>query len=194
MTQEQLKHAAEVLINSHNLISPKDEVRYLPKVYVVDGHPYWFLNAARRAAFGTKHPIEVVTIEEAWEIHLNLGRSSLRRDRVDWGFDQTGDTFNGKLYDSKESEYANGVKNPIIPCGWVQLNIDRLMDAELNLSRLSTRAANLIWDKAECRTYRDLINFKRSELAKFRNVGDVTLCEIDTLMENAGLLSYWKPK
>ena len=67
MTEQQKQHAAEVLINNSMMLlgSTEEDPKYLPKVFVVNGKCYWFLNVARRAAFGTKHPIEVMTIEEA---------------------------------------------------------------------------------------------------------------------------------
>ena len=94
MTEQQKQHAAEVLIHSKELTGG-DEPKFLPKVFVVDGHCYMFLNAARRAAYGTEHPIEVMTIEEAWQIHLHMPADTLDKKAVAWDFDQTGSTFSG---------------------------------------------------------------------------------------------------
>ena len=115
MTQQQLQHAAEVLLNSHWLISPKDEVRYLPKVFIVNGKCYWFLNAAKRAAFGTNAVIHVMTIEQAWHIHLHLHPDTLKKECIEKNFDQTGDTFGGRLFDEPHSPLAQMVNIQIVP-------------------------------------------------------------------------------
>ena len=114
MTQKQLQHAAEVLLNSHWLISPKDELRYLPKVFIVNGKCYWFLNAAKRAAFGTNAVIHVMTIEQAWHIHLHLHPDTLKKECIEKNFDQTGDTFGGRLFDEPHSPLAQMVNIPIV--------------------------------------------------------------------------------
>ena len=115
MTHQQLQHAAEVLLNSHWLISPKDELRYLPKVFIVNGKCYWFLNAAKRAAFGTNALIHVMTIEQAWHIHLHLHPDTLKKECIEKNFDQTGDTFGGRLFDEPHSPLAQMVNIPIVP-------------------------------------------------------------------------------
>ena len=115
MTQQQLQHAAEVLLNSHWLISPKDELRYLPKVFIVNGKCYWFLNAAKRAAFGTNALIHVMTIEQAWHIHLHLHPDTLKKECIEKHFDQTGSTYDGRLFDDHHSPLAAMVDIPIVP-------------------------------------------------------------------------------
>ena len=115
MTREQLEKAALALVSSHRLIGSSDELRYLPKVFIVNGHPYWFLNAAKRAAYGTNHVIHVMTIEEAWEIYTHLNRSTLKQEVVAWDFDQTGFTYDGRLFDNHHSQLAAMVDIPIIP-------------------------------------------------------------------------------
>ena len=114
MKQEVLKHAADLLLTSKRLTGG-DEPKYLPKIFIVNGHCYYYLNAARRAAYGTNYPIVVMTIEEAWEISTLLHRDSLKQEDVAWEFDQTGETFNGRLFDDRRSILANMVKNPVIP-------------------------------------------------------------------------------
>ena len=114
MNQQKLEHAAEVLLHSKSLTGG-DEPKYLPKIFIVAGKQYWFLNAARRAAYGTKHIIHVMTIEDAWEIYTHLHRDSLKKDHVAWEFDQTGETFNGRLFDERGSVFANSVNIPIVP-------------------------------------------------------------------------------
>ena len=115
MTREQLEKAALALVSSHRLISSSDEVRYLPKVFIVNGQCYWFLNAAKRAAFGTNSLITVMTIEQAWQIHTHLHPDTLEKERIEKKFDQTGDTFNGRLFDDRNSPLAEMVNIPIIP-------------------------------------------------------------------------------
>ena len=115
MTQQQLQHAAEVLLNSHWLISPKDELRYLPKVFIVNGKCYWFLNAAKRAAYGTNAVITVMSIEQAWQIHLHLHPDTLKTECIEKNFDQTGDTYQGRLFADPTSPLATMVNIPIIP-------------------------------------------------------------------------------
>ena len=114
MTQEQLQHAADVLLHS-KLLTGGETPRFLPKIFIVNGHPYYYLNVARRAAYGTNYPIVVMTIEEAWEIGTCLHRDSLKKDAVEWNFDQTGSTYEGRLFDTRKSIYADMVTNPIIP-------------------------------------------------------------------------------
>ena len=115
MTEQQKQHAAEVLVkNSMMLLGSTDEdPKYLPKVFVVNGKCYWFLNVARRAAFGTEYPIEVMTIEEAWEIHMHMPSETLKKECVDSNFDQNGSTYDGRLfYDNPIT--AGMVPNPVI--------------------------------------------------------------------------------
>ena len=114
MKQEVLKHAADLLLMSKRLTGG-DEPKFLPKIFIVNGHCYYYLNAARRAAYGTNYPIVVMTIEEAWEISTLLHRDSLKQNAVAWEFDQTGETFDGRLFDDRRSILANMVKNPVIP-------------------------------------------------------------------------------
>ena len=111
MTQEQLQHAAKALLGTAGLIG---EGMYLPKAFIVDGKPYWFLNAARRAAYGTNLPIEVMTIEYAWKYGRRNDGKELQRNHVAWQFDQTGATFEGRLFVSTHSPLAGIVTNPII--------------------------------------------------------------------------------
>ena len=114
MKQEQLKHAADILLTSQCLIGG-EEPKFLPKIFIVNGHCYYFLNAARRAAYGTNYPIVVMTIEDAWKIGARLHRGSLKQDNVAWEFDQTGETFGGRLFDEPNSPLAQMVNIPIIP-------------------------------------------------------------------------------
>lgn len=109
INQQQINYAAERLLASPGLVR-KD--MYLPKVYIVAGKCYWFLNVARRVAFGTEHRIYMLTIEDAWKI---LGRkSALDRHHIVKDFDQTGDTYDGRLYDQADSVLSYLVPNEII--------------------------------------------------------------------------------
>ena len=95
MTIAQKMHAARLLIqNSPHLIG--DEM-FLPRVFVVNGKCYWFLNVARRAAYRTPYPIEVMTIENAYNLLEGKDFNKIK-NRVAQGIDQTGATFNGSLF------------------------------------------------------------------------------------------------
>lgn len=109
INQQQINYAAERLLASPGLVE-KD--MYLPKIYIVAGKCYWFLNAARRAAFGTNHRIYVLTIEDAFKIAGRKVRPY--RHYIVKDFDQTGDTYHGKLYNQAGSIFANLVPNEII--------------------------------------------------------------------------------
>lgn len=104
-----------MLIGTKKLIGGT-ESKFLPKVYVVNGKCYVFLNAAKRAAFGTNYPIEVMTAEEAWEIFMHLPAYKLRKTDVEWDFDQTGSTFDGCLFCDNIVK-ACAVPNPEIKKG-----------------------------------------------------------------------------
>ena len=56
MTEQQKQHAAEVLLGTKALTGGEDG-KYLPRLYVVNGKCYLFLNVARRAAIGTNYTI-----------------------------------------------------------------------------------------------------------------------------------------
>ena len=96
MNKTQQEYIARVLINAVDLLG---EDMWLPKIYVVNGRPCWFLNAARRAAYGTNHPIEMMTIEQAYQIHFGRPWPMENRNQVVWGFDQTGETYDGFLFE-----------------------------------------------------------------------------------------------
>ena len=70
----------------------------LPKLYVVGNEHYWFLNAAKRAAYGTNRRVEVLHIEEAWQIVHNKKWVPAYKELVDWHFDQTGELYQGFLF------------------------------------------------------------------------------------------------
>ena len=119
INEQQLEHIAHTLLNSKGLTGG-DDPKFLPKIFIVDGHPYWFLNAARRAAYGTNKVIHVMTIEQAWEIYMRLDRDTLKKDHVAWEFDQTGGTFNGCLFCDNFNSVANMTSNKVIPIDYVR--------------------------------------------------------------------------
>ena len=89
------EYAAHKLCNTRNLLS---DGKCLPKIFVVNEHCYWYLNAAKRAAYGTNHPIEMLTINEAFEIVTRLPATAMKHDTVAWEFDQTGDIYLDNLF------------------------------------------------------------------------------------------------
>lgn len=108
MTKEQIKQAADAILRSQGLLG---EDMYLPKIFVVNGDIYYFLNAARRAAFGTEHAIEVVTIEDAFKSRYGFIPDKLAVARE---FNQEGHTFDGRLFMDEGSLTPQQVYNPII--------------------------------------------------------------------------------
>ena len=193
MTEQQKQHAAEVLVKNSMMLlgSTAEEPKYLPKVFVVNGKCYWFLNVARRAAFGTEHPIEVMTIGDAWEIHLHLPADTLKKECVDSNFDQTGSTFNGQLFCNNREVMAGAVQNPVIK--YVSGKPDRaaMLDVEINRLYLTTRAQNILM-KTGCKTYGDALKFGREPMSKLRNVGVTTISELDAEFDRVGLWNQWK--
>lgn len=189
MTEQQKQHAARMLMRSKELMGG-EEAKFLPKLYIVDGKGYFFLNAARRAAYGTSFVIEVMTIEDAWEISMGLSRESFDRSKVEWEFDQTGGTFDGRLF-MDSTLLAGMVPNPVIKIIDSKADKSAILDVEINRMYLNVRAQNILM-KTACRTYGDLLKLSRDKMSKMRNVGNLTLCEFDTEMDRVGLLDNWK--
>ena len=187
MTEQQKQHAAEVLLGTKALTGGEDG-KYLPRLYVVNGKCYLFLNAARRAAIGTHYDIEVLKIEDAWQICMHTPFETQRE--VDWEFDSTGSTFDGYLF-SDNRIYPSMVPNPIIDACTHLPSIEVILNTEINRLFLSNRALNIVANP-ECTTYGDLLLWGRESLKNKRNVGIATLAEIDAEMERVGLLQYWK--
>lgn len=192
MTEQQKQHAAEVLVKNSMMLlgSTADEPKYLPKVFVVNGKCYWFLNAARRAAFGTEHPIEVMTIQEAWQIYTHLPADTLNEKAVDYNFDQTGSTFDGRLfYDNPIT--AGMVPNPVIKYVDGRPELSAVADMPINRMFLGVRAQNIL-TKTGCKTYGDALKFGREPMSKLRNVGATTISELDAEFDRVGLWNQWK--
>ena len=190
MTEQQKLHVAEVLLGTKALTGG-DEPKFLPKIYVVNGECSMFLNAARRSAYGTTYPIEVMTIEEAWDIvHFNDGQK-LNPTEVEDGFATVGSTFEGKLFCDNPFINAGMVPNPVIRIADAKEDPDVAQDSEINRMRLCIRAQNVL-TMLGIRTYRELINFGREKLFKVRNVGKTTIFDVDDEMDRAGLGKFWK--
>lgn len=193
MTEQQKQHAAEVLVKNSMMLlgSTAEEPKYLPKVFVVNGKCYWFLNVARRAAFGTEHPIEVMTIRDAWEIHLHMPADTLKKECVDSNFDQTGSTFNGQLFCDNREVMAGMVQNPVVKMMDGRPDRAAMLDVEINRLYLTTRAQNILI-KTGCKTYGDALKFGRESMSKLRNVGATTISELDAEFDRVGLWNQWK--
>ena len=190
MTEQQKQHAAEVLIHSKEL-TDGDEPKFLPKVFVVDGHCYMFLNAARRAAYGTSLAIEVMTIREAWEVYMHMSADTLNEKEVEWNFDQTGSTFNGQLFCDNREVMAGMVQNPVVKMMDGKPDRAAMLDVEINRLYLTTRAQNILM-KTGCKTYGDALKFGREPMSKLRNVGATTISELDAEFDRVGLWNQWK--
>ena len=190
MTEQQKLHVAEVLLGTKALTGG-DEPKFLPKIYVVNGKCSLFLNAARREAYGTTYPIEVMTIEEAWNIvHANDGQK-LDPKEVEDNFSTIGSTFFGKLFCDNHLVNAYMVPNPVIRIADAKEDTDAAQDSEINRMRLSMRSQNIL-TYFNIRTYRDLIKFGREKLENMRNVCSTNMFEFDNEMERAGLGKFWK--
>lgn len=193
MTEQQKQHAAEVLVKNSMMLlgSTAEEPKYLSKVFVVNGKCYWFLNVARRAAFGTEHPIEVMTIKDAWEIHLHMPADTLKKECVDSNFDQTGSTFNGLLFCDNREVMAGMVHNPVVKMMDGKPDRAAMLDVEINRLYLTTRAQNILM-KTGCKTYGDALKFGREPMSKLRNVDATTISELDAEFDRVGLWNQWK--
>ena len=192
MTEQQKQHAAEVLVKNSMMLlgSTEEDPKYLPKVFVVNGKCYWFLNVARRAAFGTEHPIEVMTIEEAWEIHMHMPAETLNKECVDSNFDQNGSTYDGRLfYDNPIT--AGMVPNTVIMYVSGKHDLSAVADMTINSMFLGVRAQNILI-RTGCKTYGDAIKFGRETMSKLRNVGVTTISELDAEFDRVGLWNQWK--
>ena len=190
MTEQQKQHAAEVLIHSKELLGG-DDPKFLPKVFVVDGHCYMFLNAARRAAYGTSLAIEVMTIREAWEIYMHMSADTLNEKAVEWNFDQTGSTFSGLLFCDNRTVMAGMVQNPVVKMMDGKPDSAAMLDVEINRLYLTTRAQNILM-KTGCKTYGDALKFGRGPMSKLRNVGATTISELDAEFDRVGLWNQWR--
>ena len=190
MTEQQKQHAAEVLIHSKELLGG-DDPKFLPKVFVVDGHCYMFLNAARRAAYGTSLAIEVMTIREAWEIYMHMSADTLNEKAVEWNFDQTGSTFSGLLFCDNRTVMAGMVQNPVVKMMDGKPDRAAMLDVEINRLYLTTRAQNILM-KLGCKTYGDALKHGRETISKLRNVGATTISELDAEFDRVGLWNQWK--
>ena len=190
MTKQQLHRAAQMLINTKQLTGG-DDPKFLPKIYVVNGECCLFLNAARRIAYGTNHPIEVMTIEQAWEIIKGKPAETLDRNEVEWEFNQTGSTYSGSLYCDNYAVQAGMVLNPVVNFLTGQEDPTSHMDEHIEMTFIGVRAQNVL-TRIGCKTYGELLKFGRDKLIRTRNVGKTTILEFDTEMDRVGLWNQWK--
>ena len=190
MTEQQKLHAAKVLLGTKALTGG-DEPKFLPKIYVVNGECCLFLNAARRVAYGTKYPIEVMTIEEAWEIHTGKNRETLNEAEVEKNFDQTGGTYMGMLFCDNMHVYSGMIQNPIICKSDNKIAKEEVLDQPISRLSLSVRAQNVLTLQG-LNTYRELLEFGRDKMLKLRNMGVTTVAIFDAEMNRVGLYDYWK--
>lgn len=188
MTNELKKHASEVLLRSKQLIGG-DDSKFFPRIYVANGKCYYFLNVARRAVVGTNHPIEVITIEEAYKIVHNKELSAAMRDMVAWNIDTTGKTYKGCLFCDNKNIIASQVSNPIrrLSGGLYKLAI---LNDEINTMFLQSRVKNILLE-IDCKTYGDLIKIGRDNILSIKKVGTICIAELDAEMERMSLTDYW---
>ena len=76
---------------------------YLPIVYLVDGRMYWFLNAAKRAAYNYHSKVDAMDIYEAFMLINSRKMTAQEQSQVEWDFNQKGETYNGFLF--RDNEY-----------------------------------------------------------------------------------------
>lgn len=76
---------------------------YLPIVYLVDGKMYWFLNAAKRAAFNYRSKIESMDVHEAFMLINGRKMTAQEQSQVEWDLIQRGEDYNGFLF--KDNKY-----------------------------------------------------------------------------------------
>ena len=190
MTQQQLEKAARMLMNSKQLTGG-DEPKFLPKIYVVNGKCSLFLNAARREAYGTTYPIEVMTIEEAWAIvHAKDGKR-LDPKEVEDNFDTVGSTYEGRLFCDQMFIVPGMVPNPVIKYVDGMPELSAVADMPINRMFLGVRAQNILM-KTGCKTYGDALKYGRENISKLRNVGATTISELDAEFDRVGLWNQWK--
>lgn len=189
MNEKQKQHAADLLMSSGFIVGSD---HLLPKIYVVNGDCYWFLNAARRAAYGTSHDIEVVTIEEAMRMN-GINPLLVRRSRILQNFDQLGETYyDGRLYNSLSSVQASAVRNRVIG---EEVPEDTpsmvMMDQSIEWQKLPARVAHAIHARKDIQTYRDLIRYGRNGILQLRNMGETSIVSLDNHMEDVGFGKIW---
>lgn len=88
----------------------------------------------------------------------------------------------------------NGVcyfKRELIEATNPEKELQEKLDSPIDLRTLPARAVFAI-DYIGVNTYRELINYGRINLLKFRNVGRGSIYKIDCLFEEIGLERYWR--
>jgi hypothetical protein len=132
-----------------------------------------------------------MTIEDAWEISTHMPSDTLNKNEVEWSFDQTGSTFDGRLFANFGSIMAGMVPNPIVKAISGKGKSLDILNQEINRLYLTTRAQNILM-KTGCKTYGDALKFGREPMSKLRNVGATTISELDAEFDRVGLWNQWK--
>ena len=95
MDEKAKQKAARLLVRSQQLFA---EGLYAPKIYTVGEHTYWFLNAARRAAYIEGKPIETMSIAQAFLLYTGQPMTSDQKERIYKRLDQNGETYGEFLF------------------------------------------------------------------------------------------------
>lgn len=100
MTKEIRERACRALMCSNRLGGS-----YLKKIYVVGNEISWFLNAAKRVAYGTRYVIETITLEEACQFMM---KPLPDHKFIDSNFDQNGAIYpGGRLFCNNPNVYVS---------------------------------------------------------------------------------------
>lgn len=76
---------------------------YLPQVYIVDGKLFWFLNAAKRAAYNYHSKVDSMDVHEAFMLIKGRRMSAKEQSQIEWNINQKGEDYNGFLF--RDNEY-----------------------------------------------------------------------------------------
>lgn len=99
MTDKVKQRAANAIMKSFRVFSEDTSLkRYVPQIYVVGDSLYWFLNAARRAAYCEKKPIEALTFLEAYMLTHGGKQPPKKQYKMKIGLDQTGEVYWNYLF------------------------------------------------------------------------------------------------
>ena len=122
MTNEMKQIAAEKLMRAVGLAG---EGKRLPKIFIAGTHCFWFLNAARRQAYEDGGKVEMMTINEAFELTTNLPATCLKHDSVAWNIDQRGDTYDGRLFNGFDIIYPDDIESEVSETQLVNDKMDK---------------------------------------------------------------------
>ena len=120
--ETKIRVAKKLVKNEFIFTDPlKDDAEVLPRlpmVFVVNEEVCLTYNAACRACYGTKHKIEVFTIDEAVELLREIGEMDVSVDEltIRWSADVVGSLFWGRfLFEDKTVDADMFVPNVV--CG-----------------------------------------------------------------------------